>query len=52
MTESVVLTVGLPADTAEAVAFNYTLKTFTFGSTDNVDIDCVGEYIGYSQDVA
>ncbi len=52
MTESVVLTVGLPADTAESVAFYNTLKTFTFGSTDNIHICRIRENVGYGQGVA
>ncbi len=46
------LAVCLAADAAESVAFHNSLKTFTFGSADNVYISRICENIGYSEYVA
>ncbi len=46
------LAVCLAAHAAESVAFHNSLKTFTFGSADNVHISRIRENIGYSKYVA
>ena len=53
MTQTVVLTVGLTADTLEVMTVHNTLETLTFGSTDNVhESDILCEDIGNRESVA
>ena len=53
MTKTVVLTVGLTADTLEVVTVHNALETLTFGSTDNIDeCDILFEDVGNGDLVA
>jgi hypothetical protein len=52
VTETVVLTMGLPTDTGESVALHDALETLTLGGTDNVhELDIFREDIGNREDV-
>ena len=46
------LAMSLSAHSGETMTFHNSLKTFTFGSTDNIHINGVGENIAYRKDVA
>ena len=52
MTETVVLAVGLSADTLEVVTLYNTLEAFTFRSTDDVNESALFEYIAEGYGVA
>ena len=46
------LTVCLTAHSGKAVAFHYSLETFSLRSTDDIHIGRVSEDISYSEDIA